>query len=147
MYPMLQCNHVRSLCFAVTEIFVRPIYFLHEARLEKGDSYTHWHGQSCSHQWQCVVTNILEEHTAAIFTSAMKTVQCDDPQGHSLKLTDIDTLTFEVSLSKAEQQCPSSLRVASIYDGMDLSRWDIVCGFVPKSRHSSKKRIKFSACL
>lgn len=56
-------------------------------------------------------TNILEEYSAAIFTSTMKSTQCHGPEGRSLKLAGTDMLTLQSSTLRVEEQGPGSLLI------------------------------------
>jgi len=80
-----------------------------------------------------------------MFTSTMKSTQCDDPEGRSLKLTDMDTLTFTVFhfTSRGTTSRFPSYHIGFVCDEMDLPSQGIVCGFPHKNRHSSKIVLNF----
>lgn len=83
--------------------------------------------------------------SAAMFTSTMKSTQCHDPEGCSLKLTDMYTLTctvFHIKL-KGTRSRFSSYHIGFVCDEMDLSSRGVVCGFPHKNRRSSKMVLKF----
>jgi hypothetical protein len=71
-----------------------------------------------------------------MFISTMKSTQCHDPEGRSLKLIDMDTLTFTVFhfKSRGTRSRFPSYHIGFICDEMDLSSRGIACGFPHKKR-------------
>jgi hypothetical protein len=67
-----------------------------------------------------MLTNILEEYSAAMFASTMKPTQCHDPEGCSVKLADMDTLTFTVFHFKSRGTRPKFFLIALT---LSMMRW------------------------
>jgi len=80
-----------------------------------------------------------------MFTSTVKPTQCHDPEGHSLKLTDMDTLTFTVFhfKSRGVRSRFSSYHIGFVCDETDFSSRGVVCGSPHKKRLSSKIVLNF----
>jgi hypothetical protein len=89
-------------------------------------------------------TNILEEYSAAIFTSTMNSTRCHDPKVCSLKLADMDTLTFRVFhfKSRGKRSGFAAYHTGFFCDEMDLSSRG-VRGYAHKNGHSSKILLNF----
>lgn len=132
------CSH-REICFW------QDLYSsFTKVRLEKSD---HYPTLSRSELFSSVSDSkcLSTFWSGAIFTSTMKSTQCHDPKGRSLKLTDMDTLTFTVFhfKSRGTRSRFFSYHIGFICDEMELSSPGVVCGFPRKERCSSKTVLNF----